>query len=141
MVAKISTGKDIAGLINYNENKVEKGQARLIGGANLTYGKSYQNLSYEQKLEAFGERMERKKNSRFENTTFHVSLSFDPVEKLSDQILKEITAKYMKGMGYAHQPYLVYRHEDTTHYLFLFLMVLEVNAHCLQLLWQILLRN
>jgi hypothetical protein len=113
MVAKISTGKDIVGLINYNENKVEQGQARLIAGANLSYGKGYREMSYEQKLEAFSQIIERKKNKEFENTTFHVSLSFDPEEKLTDGTLKEIAGKYIKAMGYERQPYLVYRHEDT----------------------------
>ena len=45
----------------------------------------------------------------------HVSLNFDPYDKLSEEKLKEIADVYMQKIGFADQPYLVYQHHDAGH--------------------------
>ena len=43
------------------------------------------------------------------------SLNFDPSEQLDSQKLIDIANSYMKQIGFADQPYIVYRHFDTGH--------------------------
>ncbi|HCT23866.1 MAG TPA: relaxase [Chitinophagaceae bacterium] len=45
----------------------------------------------------------------------HVSLNFDPSEKLSENKLLQIASDYMQKIGFSNQPYLVYKHEDAGH--------------------------
>ncbi len=46
-------------------------------------------------------------------TSVHISLNFDPLEQsISQEKLKEIANPYMVKIGFADQPYLVYRHRD-----------------------------
>ena len=47
--------------------------------------------------------------------TLHVSLNFDPSEKLSESKLVEIAGVYMEKIGFGEQPFLVYKHEDAGH--------------------------
>lgn len=125
MVAKISKGKDIVGLVNYNEQKVEKGTARLIHAENMGLGTAVKDLTWEQKVGEFQELIEGKTGRQLEKTTFHVSLNFDATDKLNDGKLCDISQEYMERMGYGSQPYLVYRHEDTRH---LHIHIVSVNV-------------
>lgn len=115
MVARISTGKSIIGLINYNENKVAKGDARLLAARNMVLGKKESELTYDMKVGTFQRILDGKKNRKLDKPTLHISLNFDPSEKPTDENLQQIATKYMEGMGYGNQPFLVYRHEDTRH--------------------------
>ncbi|MDJ1484220.1 relaxase/mobilization nuclease domain-containing protein [Cytophagaceae bacterium YF14B1] len=45
----------------------------------------------------------------------HISLNFDPSEKLSCEQLQEIAQTYMDKIGFGNQPYLVYEHLDAAH--------------------------
>ena len=45
----------------------------------------------------------------------HISLNFDPSDKLGSEKLKEIADVYMQKIGFGEQPYLVYQHNDAGH--------------------------
>ena len=45
----------------------------------------------------------------------HISLNFDPSEKLSNDKLIEVANVYMEKVGFGQQPFLVYKHEDAGH--------------------------
>lgn len=111
MVAKIITGKTIRGIVNYNENKVKQGQAQCIAAGN--YGVEQDDLSFYQKLN----RLEhlQKKNSRVKTNAVHISLNFDPSEKLTKTQLSEVGARYMEKIGFGDQPCLIYQHLDAGH--------------------------
>jgi len=111
MVAKITIGKSIRGIVNYNENKVKQSQAQCI--AANRYGVEQEDLSFHQKLNRLENLQE--KNGRVKTNSIHISLNFDPSEKLTQQQLAEITGRYMDRIGFGDQPYLVYRHEDAGH--------------------------
>jgi hypothetical protein len=51
-------------------------------------------------------------NKRTEKPVLHVSLNPDPKDKLTNENLSEIAQEYMEKMGYADQPFIVYKHED-----------------------------
>ncbi|MGE9310435.1 relaxase/mobilization nuclease domain-containing protein [Niabella sp. CJ426] len=111
MVARIVTGKSIKGAVNYNEEKVRKGLATLIGAQGYTA--SPEHLTFKGRLL----RLERLAagNSRAKTNCVHISLNFEPAEKLSDEKMTQIAERYMQGIGLGAQPFLVYRHTDAGH--------------------------
>lgn len=111
MVAKITTPKSIAAALNYNEKKVQKGNAICLQAAN--YLDDSKNMNFYQKLNGF-ERL-NSLNERATTKTLHVSLNFDPSEKLAKNKLLQIASEYMTRIGFGEQPYLVYTHEDAGH--------------------------
>lgn len=111
MVAKITTPHSIHAALNYNENKVNKGKATCLHAAN--YLRDPNDMNFYQKLQGF-ERL-NELNERASTKTLHISLNFDPSEKLSDEKLKEIASVYMDKIGFSEQPFLVYKHSDAGH--------------------------
>lgn len=111
MVAKVISGKDIKGALNYNEEKVKAGKANCIQ-ASLFKGKE-PSLNFHAKLSRFTDLNER--NKRTKTNTLHISLNFDPSEKLDEETLNRIASTYMDRIGFGDQPYLVYEHKDAAH--------------------------
>lgn len=111
MVAKITTPKSIEAALNYNEKKVQKGNAVCLHAAN--YLNDAKEMNFYQKLAGF-ERV-NSLNERATTKTLHVSLNFDPSEKLTKNKLLQIASDYMGKIGFGEQPYLVYKHEDAGH--------------------------
>lgn len=111
MVAKIKSGKSLIGALNYNENKVRQQKATLIEAAK--YFKDKEDLSFNDKLFRLTDLAGM--NQRSKTNTVHISLNFPNGENLADETLREIVKDYLHGVGFATQPYLVYRHEDAGH--------------------------
>ena len=111
MVAKITIPKSIEAVLNYNEKKVQKGAAECLSAAN--YLSEAKNINFYQKLNGF--EMLNNLNSRATSKTIHISLNFDPSEKLSNDKLIEVANVYMEKIGFGQQPFLVYKHEDAGH--------------------------
>lgn len=111
MVSKIITGKSIRGALNYNEKKLKEAKAFALDSNG--YSKSIFQLSFSEKLMT----LERQAalNERVKTNCLHISLNFDPSEKLSPQKLAEVTSFYMEELGFGEQPYLVYQHIDVGH--------------------------
>ncbi|MDR2057382.1 MAG: relaxase/mobilization nuclease domain-containing protein [Dysgonamonadaceae bacterium] len=109
MVAKISSGNTLYGVLAYNQIKVDEDHAKVIFAHKMLEspdGKFDINMclqSFEPYLLA---------NKRTEKPVLHVSLNPDPKDKLSDEQLSEIAQIYMQKMGYGDQPFIVYKHED-----------------------------
>ncbi|MEZ2338820.1 relaxase/mobilization nuclease domain-containing protein [Mucilaginibacter sp. RCC_168] len=111
MVAKIINGKNIRGLLLYNENKVETNKAELIMASR--FGGDIEQLSFKNKLTRF-ENLTML-NSRVKTNALHIMLNFDTSETISTTDLQQITAAYMEKIGFGDQPYLVYKHNDASH--------------------------
>src|SRR5690606_21260822 len=112
MVAVIKTGSSIRRIFLYNENKVEVGIARCLSAIN--YPMDAQQMSASMRLNRLLQQAAL--NSKVTRTSVHISLNFDPTEKdLSDDRLIEIAQRYMKGIGFSDQPFLIYRHFDAGH--------------------------
>lgn len=111
MVARINTGKNIRVTLHYNEHKVQQKQAEILGGCNLLM--EAEQMNFQEKLATFQKLTSL--NERVVTNTLHVSLNFDPSEKLDNEQLISIATDYMQGIGFGRQPYLVYRHFDTGH--------------------------
>ncbi len=107
----MNTGQNISGLLNYNENKVKEGVAKCIH--ENQFGCNVDRLNFYDKLKTFQGFINR--NHRATTKAVHISLNFDPSEKPSKDLLKEIATKYMDKIGFGNQPYLVYQHFDAAH--------------------------
>jgi len=111
MVAKIKSGKSLTGALHYNEQKVKQGKAELIGA--MGYFKDAASLSFFEKLLRLTDLATR--NERTRTNAVHVSLNFANGETLPIEKLNAIAGKYMTGIGFENQPYLIYRHMDAGH--------------------------
>ena len=111
MVAKITTPKRLVAALNYNEHKVSQGKAECLYAGNFL--KEAKDMNFYQKMEGF-ERL-NVLNERAQTKTLHISLNFDPSEKLSAHKLVKIANCYMDKIGFGEQPFLVYKHNDAGH--------------------------
>lgn len=111
MVAVIKTGHSIHRILNYNENKVREGVAECILATN--YPMDVEQLSIKNKLNRMLKQAVLNENAT--RNSVHISLNFDPSEKISNEQLKEIADIYMQKIGFGEQPYLVYQHFDAGH--------------------------
>jgi hypothetical protein len=111
MVAKIISGKNMRGALNYNEQKVSQGKAECILAS--MFPKELARLTFKDKLERFNKLHER--NRRTHTNTLHISLNFDKTDKLTVADLQALSTAYMDKIGFGDQPYLVYDHRDAAH--------------------------
>jgi hypothetical protein len=111
MVARFVNGKNIRGMLHYNENKVATGEARLLLASG--FAGDIEKFSLEQKLQRF-EHLTML-NTRVKTNAIHITLNFDEQDKLSNEQLQQITLSYMERIGFGDQPYLVYKHKDAAH--------------------------
>jgi hypothetical protein len=111
MVARIRTGKNMLGALNYNENKVREGKAQCI--AENVFGARVDQLAFAAKQKRFDDQM--RLNRRSKTNVVHISLNFAVGEKLGNEKLTQIAASYMARIGFGDQPYLVYNHFDAAH--------------------------
>lgn len=111
MVAKIVSGKNIRGILIYNENKVEKGEAILFMAS--AFAGDIDKLKLVQKAERFNKRTML--NPSVKTNALHITLNFHPSDQLDSEKLQRIVSEYMEQIGFGEQPFLVYLHEDTHH--------------------------
>ena len=111
MVAKINTPTSIVRALNYNEQKVQKGAGQCIYAGNFL--RDAHELNFYQKLERFEKLISL--NEKAKTNSLHISLNFDPADKLDKDKLVEIALQYMEKIGFGQQPYLVYHHTDAGH--------------------------
>lgn len=106
MVARIIKGKNILGLIRYNE----KAKSTVLYAQYINEAKDARALTRKDKVDTFQAYM--RLNPAVTKPTFHVSLNPDPQDILDDDQLQALGREYMAGMHYGDQPYLIYKHED-----------------------------
>lgn len=103
MIAKAVKGKGFRGALEYD---LGKEQGRVID-SNMA-GTTTRELAAE-----FGEI--RKLRPNLGKAVLHVSLSAAPGEVLSDEQWRAVGAKYLRGMGFNNNQYVMTRHTDTEH--------------------------
>lgn len=107
----MTTGKNIRGILSYNENKVAEGRAVCI--RENMFGQDLKRLSFNAKLNGFENYTNR--NRRTKTNAVHISLNFHKDDRLNEKSLNGIAAAYMEKIGFGNQPYLVYQHFDAAH--------------------------
>ena len=111
MVAIINSSSSVRNVLQYHENKVAQNAAQLIHSMN--FAKDTGELGFTDKLKTIEKFTSL--NERTKLNTVHISLNFDPAEKLKPTTLQQIADTYMQRIGFAGQPYLVYEHYDSGH--------------------------
>ncbi len=112
MVAKITSPHSIKHVLNYNEKKVQRGQATCINAGNFL--KDLDKLNFYDKLQRFQDLISLNDRAQKSNI-LHISLNFHPSEKFKQETLCTISNEYMAMIGFGEQPYLVYEHQDAGH--------------------------
>ena len=103
MIGKQIKGRSFRGVLNYLE---QSESAEIIAG----------NMSGRNAIELSKEfRLSRQLNPEVERAVYHASLSLAPGEHLDNDTWNEITSKYLEGMGFDSNQYVVYRHSNTDH--------------------------
>lgn len=103
MIAKLVKGRGFRGALEYD---ITKEGGRIIS-SNMA-GKNPRELAAE-----FGEI--RKLRPTLGKAVLHVSLSAAPGEKLTDEQWREIGQRYLRGMGFTDNQFVITRHTDTKH--------------------------
>lgn len=106
MISKQIKGKDFYGVLKYNQNKVDKGEA-IILETNLS-SKSVVNQTKEFNIV-------RQQKPNLSKAVYHVSLNLPYTDKLTDEKFADLAREYLDGMGFDSNAYIVYRHFDTEH--------------------------
>ncbi|WP_316795476.1 conjugal transfer protein MobB [Pedobacter agri] len=111
MIAKIGRGANLFGSLSYNQLKVEKEKGKILflnkmaETWNGRYSVTQLARSFEPYLLA---------NNKTEKPILHISLNPDPNDKVSDDKFREMAEEYMREMGYGEQPFVVFKHTDTS---------------------------
>lgn len=101
----------MARVISYNEHKVTADQADRLEASGFLKHPSLLGLT--ELLRRFEKLTEL--NQRTKVNTLHISLNFDPSERLPEDKLLAIARDYLGQIGFGEQPFLVYRHRDAGH--------------------------
>lgn len=109
MIAKIARGSKIYGALLYNHSKVLQDNGQILHMNNMLETPDG-NYTTGQLLASFVPYLAANKNT--EKTAIHISLNPDPHDTVSDEDFISIANEYMTKMGYANQPYVVFKHND-----------------------------
>ena len=108
MIAKIHTGNNFGGLVNYANDIVKKDAVVVASyGVSLT-----SNAAITASFKA-----QAKARPGVKNFVGHISLSFSPndKEKVNNDLMAEIAREYMRRMGIVNTQFVVFRHQDQPH--------------------------
>ena len=111
MVAKINSGSSLYGAVMYNQEKVDNGTAKIIGGNKMITDLSDNTDSiFWQTLLSFEDYLLA--NKRTEKPVIHISLNPTTEDKLTNKEFTSLAKDFMEKMNLGNQPYIVYLHED-----------------------------
>ena len=112
MIAKIGYAETIQNPLYYNEKKVSKGHATVIGSCNIDY--DIENKQHPDLDDVFDALDARVKKGKTKEPIITISLNphSDDLPKLDDEKLLVMAEEYLYDMGYKNQPYIIYKHED-----------------------------
>lgn len=111
MVAKIVEGSSIRGILHYNEDKVEKREAKVLMASG--FATDIERLNFHQRLYRF--ETLHQLSPRIKCNAMHITLNFHPDDKLDMGRMQQITSEYMEKIGFGEQPYIAYQHLDAAH--------------------------
>ncbi len=109
MIAKITGGKSIYGVLKYNGLKAEDGKAEILLQNNMLESPD-NRFDLGLCMRSFAPYLFA--NRRTEKPVIHISLNPDPKDRVTDRELSEMAQRYMEEMGYGNQPYIVFKHTD-----------------------------
>lgn len=109
MIAKIGIGDNLYGVLAYNYEKLQQGEAKILATQKLSAplsGALSLGACYRDFEKALPQKM------RCKSPILHISLNPHPDDKLSDEQLEQIGKEYLCELGYGKQPFVIFKHED-----------------------------
>ena len=129
MVAKISIGNSLYGAINYNGEKINKENGRLLD-TNKIYTDSSGTVDIKRAFADFMQWMPS--TTKTERPMVHISLNPHPDDVLTDVQLTDIAREYMEKMGFGDMPYMVYKHTDISrHHMHIVALRVRTDGSCI----------
>ena len=129
MVAKISIGNSLYGAINYNGEKINKENGRLLD-TNKIYTDSSGTVDIKRAFADFMQWMPS--TTKTERPMVHISLNPHPDDVLTDVQLTDIAREYMEKMGFSDMPYMVYKHTDISrHHMHIVALRVRTDGSCI----------
>ena len=109
MVAKINYGSSLYGVLAYNGEKVNEGVAKILE-TNKVFSPADGTHDISACMQDFMAYMPSHVLTK--KPVIHISLNPHPDDSLTDEQFSAIAWEYIEKMGYANQPFIVYKHED-----------------------------
>ena len=110
MIAKISHGSSLYGVLAYNQLKVDERHADVLFTSRIIEPQGNNPYTIGHLSRSFGDYLTA--NRKTEKPVLHISLNPDPKDCLSEERFISLAEEYMRRMGFGDQPYIVYRHND-----------------------------
>lgn len=110
MIAKISHGSSLYGVLAYNQIKVDELHADVLFGNRIIEPPGDNPYTIEHISRSFVDYLTA--NRKTEKPILHISLNPDPKDCVSEEQFIKLAEQYMQRMGFGDQPYIVYRHND-----------------------------
>lgn len=110
MIAKISHGSSLYGVLAYNQIKVDELHADVLFGNRIIEPPGDNPYTIEHISRSFGDYLAA--NRKTEKPILHISLNPDPKDCVTEEQFIKLAEQYMQRMGFGDQPYIVYRHND-----------------------------
>ena len=110
MIAKISHGSSLYGVLAYNQLKVDERHADVLFTSRIIESQGDNPYTIGHLSRSFGDYLTA--NRKTEKPVLHISLNPDPKDCLSEERFVSLAEEYMRRMGFGDQPYIVYRHND-----------------------------
>ena len=110
MIAKISHGGSLYGVLAYNQIKVDELHADVLFGNRIIEPTGDNPYTIEHLSRSFGDYLTA--NRKTEKPILHISLNPDPKDCVTEEQFIKLAEQYMQRMGFCDQPYIVYRHND-----------------------------
>ena len=110
MIAKISHGSSLYGVLAYNQLKVDERHADVLFTSRIIEPQGDAPYTIGHLSRSFGDYLTA--NRKTEKPVLHISLNPDPKDCLSEERFVSLAEEYMRRMGFGDQPYIVYRHND-----------------------------
>lgn len=129
MVAKISLDNSLYGAINYNGEKINKENGRLLD-TNKIYNDGSGHIDVKRAFADFMQWMPS--TTKTERPMVHISLNPHPDDVLTDAQLTAIAREYMEKMGFGDMPYMVYKHTDINrHHMHIVALRVRTDGSCI----------
>lgn len=123
MVAKINYGSSLFGALAYNGEKVNEGVAKILE-TNKVFSPADGAHDISACMQDFMAYMPSHVLTK--KPVIHISLNPHPDDSLTDEQFSAIAWEYIEKMGYANQPFIVYKHEDIDrHHLHIVTLVVD----------------
>ncbi len=111
MIPNINKTDRIEGALDYNERKIKKGNVSILWSSNIDYNTAC-GITKEDIHNAFTERLEVNRRTKKPIVTISLNVHPKDVPDMDDYRWQNIAEDYLKEMGYEHQPYVIYKHND-----------------------------